>query len=96
MVDKSKPSKKETTKTVVVKNPKKESKSEAFLRIAEPRVKSVLNCLRILGNCSNRVNYEYSELQIDEITKKIYESVDNMLKKFTLSKTESTDFKFSN
>jgi len=85
------PSKKE-----VVKNSteKKETKSESFLRIAEPRVKSVLRAIRILGNCSNRTNYEYTQEQTEKIYMSIQENLDNMFAKFTPSNTEQETFKF--
>ena len=76
-------------------NEKKESKSEMFIRLAELRVKSVLNSLRILGNCGSRVNYEYTQEQVDEIIASIDNAYANLLAKFTPSKQEQTSFAFS-
>lgn len=96
MVDKKTPVKKETKNKVIIKNSneKKESKSESFVRIAEPRVKSVLRALRILGNCSNRNNYEYTNEQVENMYASISEGLDNMISKFTPSKSEQESFKF--
>ena len=76
-------------------NEKKESKSEMFIRLAELRVKSVLNSLRILGNCGNRVNYQYTQKQVDEIIESIDNAYSNLLVKFTPSKQEQEAFSFS-
>ena len=76
-------------------NEKKESKSEVFIRLAELRVKSVLNSFRILGNCGSRVNYDYTQEQVNEITASIDNAYANLLAKFTPSKQEQTAFTFS-
>ena len=48
--------------------PKKgESKSERFRRIATNRTRRILNDLRLLGNCANTNNYEYTEDDIGKI-----------------------------
>ena len=93
MVDKKSNKKVEQPVKKVV-NSKKESKSETFIRLAEPRVKSVLRSLRILGNCSNRNNYEYNSEQVDSMFEVIQEALNNAEGKFTKSKTEQETFKF--
>lgn len=45
---------------------------ERFLRVAERRTNNVLSNLRLLGNCSNRQNYEYDQ----EDAKKIFQALD--------------------
>lgn len=72
----------------------KESKSERFLRLGKSRVESVLKTIRILGNCSNRGNYEYSKEQVDTINTTIITAIDNMYSKFTPSKSEQESFEF--
>ena len=84
--------KKEQPKKVV--SSKKESKVDTFIRIAEPRVKSVLRSLRILGNCSNRNNYEYSSEQVDSMFEKITQMLMDIESKFTKSKSEQESFSF--
>ena len=54
----------------------KESKREAFLRLAEKRTNEILKRIRILSNCSNPYAYEYSELDI----KKIFNAIDEELR----------------
>ena len=55
---------------------KNESKSERFRRLAEKRTNSVIKCIRILGNCSNKSMYSYSKEEID----KIFNAISNELK----------------
>lgn len=88
MVDKSKTAVKTVSKKV------KETKTELFIRLATKRVSSVLRSLRILGNCSNRNNYEYSSEQVDSMYNTILSSLESMYSKFTPSKQEQESFKF--
>lgn len=54
----------------------KESKREAFLRLAEKRTNAVLEKIRVLSNCANPYAYEYS----DEDIRKIFGAVERELK----------------
>ena len=51
-----------------------ESKKEKFIRLAEARTNKILNMMRLLGNCSNKNNYEYTEQDIQKIFKTLKES----------------------
>lgn len=51
-------------------------KRETFLRLAEKRTNEVLKRIRILGNCSNRYAYEYTE----EDVRKIFAAIEQELK----------------
>ena len=51
-------------------------KNERFKKVAVARTNRILNQLRLLGNCSNKNNYAYS----DEEVKKIFNAIDNELK----------------
>ena len=44
-----------------------EDKRTKFVRIAENRTNKIINMIRLLGNCSNKSTYEYSEKDIDKI-----------------------------
>lgn len=46
------------------------TKSERFKKVAERRVRAVLRYLRLIGNCSNRGNYSYTQ---DDVRKIFYE-----------------------
>lgn len=53
-----------------------ETRSEKFKRLAIYRTNAVLEKLRLLGNLSNRANYDYSEEDI----KKIFRAIDEQVK----------------
>jgi hypothetical protein len=51
-------------------------KREKFRKIAVNRTNRVINCFRLLANCSNKNNYDYSE----EDVKKIFLALDKQYK----------------
>ncbi len=53
-----------------------ETRQQRFKRIAETRTNKILDMLKLLGNCSNTGNYEYTE---DDV-KKIFSAIENELK----------------
>ena len=53
-----------------------ESKRERFVRIAEACTNKILEMMRLLGNCSSKANYEYS----DEDIKKIFGALEKEIK----------------
>ena len=53
-----------------------ETKKEKFVRVAEARTNKIISMIRLLGNCSNKATYEYSEKDI----KKIFSAIDCELK----------------
>lgn len=56
--------------------PEKETKRERFVRLAEARTNKILDMMKLLGNCSSKSNYEYS----DEDVKKIFNALERELK----------------
>lgn len=52
------------------------TKKERFKKVAVQRTNKIINYIRLLGNCSNKNNYEYSELEI----KKIFIAIEKELK----------------
>lgn len=55
---------------------KGETKEQRFKRIAEKRVRRVLDSLRSLSQCSNKRMYNWNEEQL----KKIWNTIDHSLK----------------
>ncbi|MGN9106784.1 hypothetical protein ACTM90_10555 [Oliverpabstia intestinalis] len=51
-------------------------KMDRFKRVAENRTNKIIDQIRLLGNCANKSNYEYS----DEDVKKIFSAIDSELK----------------
>ncbi len=60
-------------------------KSEAFKRLANSRVNKALNDLRLIGNLSNRSNYEYTVEDIDAITSALKAGLADCRKRFDLA-----------
>lgn len=85
---------KKTKQTKKPLNLKTETKSETFLRLAKSRTEKVLKSLKILSNCSNKANYEYSQEQISKIFDSIYKSVEIALNKFSQQLPEAIKFEF--
>ncbi|MEO0010165.1 MAG: hypothetical protein ABIK22_01690 [candidate division WOR-3 bacterium] len=52
-----------------------ETKEQRFKRVASRRTQKVLEALRILGNCANRAEYEYTE----EDVRKIFSAIEKQL-----------------
>ena len=53
-----------------------EDRSQRFKRLAEYRTNEVIEKLRILGNCSNKSSYSYT----DEEVRKIFTSIEEQVK----------------
>lgn len=45
----------------------KTNKREKFVRLAQARVDRAIKTLRLIGNLSNRGNYEYSDADVSKI-----------------------------
>lgn len=68
---------------------------ERFERVASNRVQKVLDFLGLLGNCSNKNNYEYTEKDVELMFKEINRAVKEarVLYDMELNKAK-TSFKF--
>lgn len=53
-----------------------ETNREKFVRIAENRTNKIIEMVKLLGNCSNTYNYEYTEKDV----KVIFDAIENELK----------------
>lgn len=69
-----------------------ETPAQKFERVAEIRTNAVLYKLRLLGNCSNKRLYSYTEEQLDKIFSAINKQVRETRLKFNFKKKEK--FKF--
>ena len=61
---------------------KKETKREKFVRMAEARTIKIISMVRLLGNCSNRLAYEYSDKDVSKIFSAIESAVVDAKKRF--------------
>ena len=60
----------------------KETKREKFVRLAEARTNKIIEMLRLLGNCSSKANYEYTDDDIRKIFSTIDQEVKNTKNRF--------------
>ena len=59
-----------------------ETKRERLVRIAEARTNKILEMMRLLGNCSSKGNYEYTEEDIRKIFGALERELKNTKNKF--------------
>ena len=74
----------------------KPEKRMRFEKVAGKRVQFILDKLDLLGNCSNRSNYEYSEEDVKKMFKTLKERIKQVeaLYKDELNKQQKKKFKF--
>lgn len=60
-----------------------DNRRQNFKRLASARTNEVLRRLKILGNCSNRSHYDYTEEEINKIISEIEKKVRETKAKFT-------------
>ncbi|OGF86684.1 MAG: hypothetical protein HYW15_03625 [Candidatus Giovannonibacteria bacterium] len=66
----------------------REQKRERFKRLGTQRTNSVLQRLKVLGNCSNRSAYEYTEEEVNKIFSEIERRVRETKAKFHFPKNK--------
>ena len=70
-----------------------ETKREKFVRLVEARTNKIIDMLRLLGNCANKANYDYT----DEDVQKIFTTLEKEMKfsksKFTSMTVEEDKFR---
>jgi len=59
-----------------------EIKKERFKKIAEKRVNKLIEDFRLLGNCSNKGNYEYTEQDVKKIISAINKEFEKLKDRF--------------
>lgn len=72
------------------------NKHERFKNIAEKRVQKLLDGLRLLGNCSNTNNYEYTEQEVQKMFAELSKALKDCkaLYDTQLNKSSKSGFKF--
>ena len=69
-------------------NKNREQKTERFKRLATRRTNIVLKRLKVLGNCSNRSAYFYTEEDVNKIFSEIERKIREIKAKFHFSKNK--------
>ncbi len=73
-----------------------ESKEQKFRRLAERRMNSALEQIKLIGNLSDRRFYKYSESEFRKLRKALYEATNNCFDRYEaeLAKNQNKSFKF--
>ena len=71
------------------------NKKANFKRIAEARTNKILDMLRLLGNCSSKSNYEYTDEDVKKIFNAIEKEVKNAKNKFLGIESKEERFKLN-
>jgi hypothetical protein len=58
---------------------------EKFVRLATKRVSNALKALQLIGNLSNRSNYDYTETDVQKIFKALHDELGASKKKFDMA-----------
>lgn len=70
-------------------------KREKFEELAEKRVTETLKKIRLIGNLSNRNNYDYTDEHVKQILSKLEEELKILRSKFSENQREKdSTFKF--
>lgn len=69
----------------------KETKRERFVRLAEARTNKIIDMLKLLGNCSSKANYEYSDEDVRKIFTAIERETKNARAKFNGSDNQKEE-----
>lgn len=70
-----------------------ETKRDKFIRIAEARTNKIIDMVQLLGNCSNRAAYDYTDKDVADIFGAIEREVKLAKQKFTSTGDKQTKFK---
>lgn len=70
-----------------------ETKRERFVRLAEARTNKTIDMIRLLGNCANKSNYNYTEADVQKIFSTIEKELKSAKMKFSVSDSDDDKFK---
>ena len=71
-----------------------ESKRDRFQRIAEARTNKIIDMIRLLGNCSNRANYDYDADDVKQVFDAIESELAEAKARYKMSDTPQNRFAF--
>ena len=69
------------------------NKHDCFKRLAEKRVNKMLDMIDLIGNLSNKSNYEYTKEEVDKIFSAIQLRLDKTKERFCEEKSKRKIFK---
>ena len=71
---------------------KRKSRRERFGDVAQRRTNNALNSIRLIANCANKHNYEYSRDDVQKIINALKREVSDLQSAFNANQTKG-DFK---
>jgi len=63
---------------------------EKFIKLAESRVNRAVDHIKLVGNLSNKVNYEYGEKDVASILRALNQAVMEIKSRFSTNGSEDT------
>lgn len=70
-----------------------EIKREKFVRIVEARTNKIIDMIRLLGNCANKANYDYTDADVQKIFSTLDKELKNVKLKYTCEDVGEEKFK---
>ena len=71
---------------------KRKSRRERFEDVAQRRTNNALNSIRLIANCANKHNYEYTRDDVQKIISALKKEVNDLQSAFNSNQTKG-DFK---
>lgn len=68
---------------------------EKFVRLANKRVSNALKAIQLIGNLSNKSNYDYTEEDVQKILKALQDEFAACRKRFELGLKRQSDIQFT-
>lgn len=65
-----------------------ETKRDKFVRLAEARTNKIIDMIQLLGNCSNKNQYEYTQRDVNKIFSAIQAELDAAKKRFNKQESQ--------
>ena len=70
-----------------------ETKREKFVRLVEARTNKIISMLRLLGNCANKANYDYTDADVQKIFTTLEKELKLAKMKFSSTDIDEDTFK---
>lgn len=67
----------------------RESDRQKFVQLAQARVNKTLKDLQLIGNLSNRSNYDYTDEDVEKIFRALSQEIAACKKRFEISKRKA-------
>ncbi len=72
----------------------READREKFVKLAEARVAKALKAIQLIGNLSNRSNYDFTDEDVSKIFKAINDEITSCRRRFEFARRKPTEARF--